>query len=95
MKVNICGIPHTVEYVKDTFDTDIHFGQIEYKTAKILINEELTEELKSETLCHEILHGIFVHIGRSDLGNDETFVQMLGNAINQTFSIKVGEQDED
>ena len=95
MKVNICGIPHTVKYVKDTFDTDIHFGQIEYKTAKILINEELTEELKSETLCHEILHGIFVHIGRSDLNNDEPFVQMLGNAINQTFTLKVGEQDED
>lgn len=95
MKVNICGIPYDVEYCKDAFNVDAHFGQIEYKTAKILINEEMTDEMKAETLCHEILHGIFVHIGRSDLNNDEPFVQMLGNAINQTFAVKVGKQDDD
>ena len=94
MKVNICGIPYEVKFCEDAFDADVHFGQIEYKTAKILINEELTEEMKAETLCHEIVHGILVHIGRSDLGVDETFVQMLGNAINQTFVVKEVQDDE-
>ena len=94
MKVNICGIPYEVKFCEDAFDVDVHFGQIEYKTAKILINEELTEEMKAETLCHEIVHGILVHIGRSDLGVDETFVQMLGNAINQTFVVKEVQDDE-
>jgi hypothetical protein len=38
-----------------------------------------------ETITHEIIHAILVHIGRSDLSEDETFVQALGNAVYQTF----------
>ena len=88
MKVNICGIPHTVKYVKDIFDYDTHFGQINYKEAEILINEDATDEIKKEVLCHEIVHGILIHIGRNDLSNDETLVQALGNAINQAFVVR-------
>lgn len=91
MKVMICGVPHKVKYIKDVFDIDTHFGQIDYNRAEILINEDSTEEIKTETLCHEILHGIFVHIGRNDLATDETLVNALGNAIYQTFTVKVEE----
>lgn len=89
MIVNICGIPYKVVEAEDYFDVDAHFGQIDYKRALILINSGLTSEIKNESLCHEIVHGILVHLGYSEKAQDEQFVQALGNAINQCFTIKV------
>ena len=88
MKVNICGVSHVVIEKEDNFTADnSHFGEITYSKAEILINKDLPKEMKKETLCHEIVHGIFVHLGREDLTNDETLVQQLGNAIYQGFEI--------
>lgn len=86
-KVNICGIQYDVEYKADNFNFDSHFGMIDYTQAKILINESMPDEVVKQTLCHEIIHGILVAIGRNDL-NDETFVQSLASAINISFDIK-------
>lgn len=93
MTINICGIPHTVVEKEDNFDTDTHFGMIDYGKCEITINKNIPEQLKKEALTHEIVHGILLHIGRQDLSGDETFVQALGNAIFQTFEVKkdVGE----
>lgn len=88
MKVNICGMLHDVEECKDNFDADCHFAQIEYKKCKIIVNSEMTEESKKEAICHEMIHGIFLHLGYNDLCNDEQLVQALGNAIYQSFEIK-------
>ena len=88
MKVKICGITHEVIECEDTFDVDLHFGMIDFKKSLIKINSDLSEEVKKETLCHEILHGILVHLGYNNLNEDETFVQVLANAINQTFDIR-------
>lgn len=86
MKVNICGIPYTIKYEDDHFDCDAkHFGQVDLLIGEIVINKNASEEIKKETLCHEILHAMLVHIGRNDLSNDEVLVQSLGNAISQTF----------
>jgi hypothetical protein len=48
----------------------------------------MSQENKNETLCHEIVHGIFVHLGYNDYAQDEQLVQALGNAIYQGFDIK-------
>lgn len=88
MIVNICGVPHEVVEKKDPFDVDLHFGQINYGEAKIYVNEKLTDTLKKETICHEMVHGILVHLGYNEQANNEQFVQALGNAIYQGFSIK-------
>lgn len=92
-KISICGIPHTIEEKEDHFDMDTHFGMIDYTKCKILINKNLPPALASEALCHEVVHGILVHIGRDDLTSDETFVQSLGNAISQSFTPKVEEEN--
>ena len=86
--VNICGIPHTVKYVDDLFNVDLHLGQINYAKAEILVNKDMTPAMTKETICHEMVHGILVHIGCTELSNDETFIQAMGNAINQSFEIK-------
>ena len=88
MKVNICGVPHIVKECEDKFDADAHFGQIDYKKCEILVNKDLSEESKTETICHEMVHGIFIHLGYNNLANDEQLVQALGNAIYQGFDIK-------
>lgn len=88
MKVNICGVPHKVIEKDDNFSSDnTHLGEITYSQAEITLNKNIPEEIKKETLCHEMVHGILVHIGREDLSGDETLVQQLGNAIYQGFNI--------
>jgi hypothetical protein len=88
MKVNICGVPHKVVEYEDKFDVDCHYGQIDYKDCEIRINKDMAEDIKAETICHEMIHGIFVHLGYNDYANDEQFVQALGNAIYQGFYIR-------
>lgn len=88
MIVNICGISHTVIECSDNFDVDAHFGQIDYKACEIRINKDLATEAKEETICHEMIHGILVHLGYSEQSQDEQFVQALANAIYQGFEIR-------
>ena len=88
MKVNICGVPHEVVEYEDKFDVDCHYGQIDYKDCEIRINRDMAEDIKAETICHEMIHGIFVHLGYNDYANDEQLVQALGNAIYQGFVIR-------
>ena len=88
MKVNICGIPHKVVECEDRFDVDVHFGLIDYKACEIRINKDMTEVSKKETICHEMVHGILIHLGYNEYSQDEQFVQALGNAICQGFTIK-------
>ena len=88
MIVNICGIPHKVVECEDSFDIDLHFGEIKYDKGEIRINKALTTEIKQEALCHEMLHGILVHLGYNEQSQDEQFIQAVGNAIYQGFSVK-------
>ena len=92
--VNICGIPHEVIECEDLFNVDTHFGQIEYANCVIKINKNLPKAMKTEALCHEIIHGILVHMGYEEKSCDEHFVQVLANAINQTFAVKGMGKDE-
>lgn len=88
MKVNICGMPHTVIECEDNFDVDAHFGQIDYKACEIRVNKDMSKEAKEETIIHEMVHGMLVHLGYTEQSDDETFVQGLANAIYQGFDIR-------
>lgn len=91
--IKICGVPYTITEHDDIFNADAsHFGMIDPVGCEIRINKNLKDPSKQETLCHEITHGILIHIGRTDLSDDETFVQSLGNAIFQSFMPKVEER---
>lgn len=91
--IKICGVPYTITEHNDVFNGEAnHFGMIDPVGCEIRINKSLKDPSKQETLCHEITHGILIHIGRTDLSDDETFVQSLGNAIFQSFMPKVEER---
>ena len=87
MIVNICGIPHKIIEREDAFDGG-HMGIIDHVREEIYVNKELPEVGKKETICHEIIHGILIHLGYTQTSQDEQFVQALGNAIYQAFEIK-------
>lgn len=90
MKVNICGIEHEILHEEDKFDAQqTHFGQINFADAKILINRNIAKSIQEETLCHEVIHGILVHLGYEELNDNEQFVSALSNAICQSFDVKV------
>lgn len=60
-----------------------------YKCPYCIVKENnLPKDAMEETLVHEILHGIFVHLGYDDEASNEQFVQALANAINQTFTLR-------
>lgn len=89
-KVVVCGVPYTIIEKEDSFDSDAtHFGQIDYIKNEIAINAKMADAQKRETICHEIVHAMCVHIGRGDLSNDEQFVQAMGNAIYNTFDLRI------
>ena len=48
----------------------------------------MDDSIKQETLCHEILHAMLVHLGYDELSQDEKLVQALANAVNQTFMVR-------
>lgn len=88
-EVTICGITYLVRLCEDSFDADaMHFGQIDYGAAVISINEEISYDLKKQTLFHEMLHGMLVLIGRPEEAHDEQLVQALSNAMYQSFELK-------
>ena len=87
--MKICGVNYDIVEADDVFNSEsTHFGQIDFVRGKIVVNSALSEDAKKETIVHEVTHGILVYIGRSDLSQDEQFVQALGNAIFQTFELR-------
>lgn len=91
MIVNICGIPHKVIECEDKFDIDTHCGMINYTKAEIKINKDMNDEIKKETIMHEMLHGMLAHLGYEQ-AEDEQFVNALSNAMYQGFEIKEVEE---
>ena len=89
MKVKICGVLYKIIECEDKFDADTHFGQINYKKCEIRINRDLEPQVLEESICHEIVHGMLVHLGYNNMSQDEQFVQALGNAIFQTFDARI------
>lgn len=91
-KIKIGGIPFKVVEV-DTIDEEeegITQGQIIYSQAKILLKKSLPKKLKKSVLYHEMVHGILVELGYSELSNDETFVQALSQELLRMFKLKKG-----
>ena len=62
--------------------------EIDYKACEIRVNKDMSKEAKEETIIHEMVHGMLVHLGYTEQSDDETFVQALANAIYQGFDIR-------
>lgn len=88
--VNILGVPFKIEEV-DVIDESregITQGKIKYTKGVIYLRKNQPDAIKRQTLIHEVIHGIFIQIGRDDLSEDEALVQTLAVAIDNTFKLK-------
>lgn len=88
-RVNIGGVPYKVFHKEDAFSSDcIHFGEIKHKECEIYLSEGMNPEMEKQTLVHEMMHAIFLSIGRGDLCNDEVLVQALAQVMAGCFEVK-------
>lgn len=65
------------------------FGEIDFFSQKIKIDNTLTEERKKQVLMHEILHAIFEILGLNELNEDEKAVQSIAATLYHTFSTQI------
>lgn len=92
-EVKICGIPYKIVEEDIVDGSSSYLGMITYSQCTIQIKKGQPPELYTQSLIHEIVHGMLVNIGRNDLSEDETFVQSLAMAINLTFDLKGEKHD--
>lgn len=81
---DICSSEHTIKIV-DKLDSSI-YATINYPSciitlAKTLSGETINQSQIQVSFYHELAHSIFHNIGRNDLAEDETLVQMVGQAL--------------
>lgn len=85
-KIKISGIDYEIAIAEHRNDKegDILLGEIDYAGATIFINEDQSDQMKTATLIHEIVHGILYHMG-SKLNEDEYFVEGLASGLYQVI----------
>lgn len=88
--IKLCGIDYKIEKEKNIVlgGTECS-GMIEYRTATIKLAKDLNKQVEKQTLWHECVHGILTGIGRDDLSDDETFVQSLAVALDESANLKI------
>lgn len=86
----IGGIPFALSY-SDNMERDegVCLGETIHSECTITLKKDMPSELERVTLIHEMLHAMFVLIGRNDLSDDEQLVQSLALCIQNTPSWKI------
>lgn len=56
-------------------------GQINYVEQVIKLDKTIPEDLKKETLIHEILHGVLEKLGYEEINNDEQKVHSIASTM--------------
>ncbi len=65
--------------------TSSTWGNSNYKRAAIKIKSTLPIQHQAITLMHEIIHPLLVSVGRTDLADDESFVERLSESLMDTL----------
>jgi hypothetical protein len=87
-KVEIFGITFQVQNVAVINDDTNQLGEITHKDQTIRVKSDLGDDMKTQVLLHEILHGIDESLGNplGDTPDDaERLVQSLSAALHQTL----------
>ena len=80
-KITVMGIEYTVEYVEVVNKEEPRFGQVDFFESRIQIDRSLSEDMKKQTLLHEILHCICQGLGLYDIGENENAIQSMATAL--------------
>lgn len=80
-KIKIMATEYEVEEVEQIDKYERLLGQINYEEQKIQVDRSISEDMKKETLIHEILHGILEKLGYVDLNEDEQKVHSIASTM--------------
>ena len=84
-KIKIGGMEYQVKEVKfGESNSDVTLGECHFETADILINENLSDSRKEQTLFHEMVHAMLFEAGSVEYDNEE-LVNQLGLIMYQVF----------
>lgn len=84
-KIKIGGMEYQVKEVKfGESNGDVTLGECHFETADILINENLSDNRKEQTLFHEMVHAMLFEAGSTEYDNEE-LVNQLGLIMYQVF----------
>jgi hypothetical protein len=61
------------------------YGEINYEGQKIFIYDKLSEDNKSATLLHEILHGVFYISGHEEWRKNEELIDCITENLYQVI----------
>jgi len=80
-KIKILATEYEVEEVEQIDKYQRLLGQIEYIEQKIKIDKNISEDMKKETLIHEILHGTLEKLGLNEINEDEQKVHSIASTM--------------
>lgn len=84
-KIKIGGMEYQVNEVEfDKSDDDVILGECRFEKAEILINENLSDSRKEQTLFHEMVHAMLFEAGSIEYDNEE-LVNQLGDKDYRAF----------
>ena len=87
-KIRIGGVDYAVERLeRPTREGQEVFGDIDFYTAAIRLNDDVPVQLREETLIHELLHGIVHHYNVPIKEDDEEMIiEALAKGLHQVLS---------
>ncbi len=80
-KIKIMATEYEVEELEQINKYERLLGQINYEEQKIQLDKNISNDMKKETLIHEILHGILDKLGYTDLNEDEQKVHSIASTM--------------
>lgn len=89
---NVFGVNVKVKYFDEHDDEHkLLMGYCQKSPIEIYINKKLTNDEKSSTLNHELIHAIMFRIGLDQIISPETqelLCESIGNFIHENYSFK-------
>lgn len=79
--IKILATDYKVEEVEQINKFERLLGEIDYIEQTIKIDKSISEDLKMETLIHEIIHGILEKLGYTDFNQDEQKVHSIASTM--------------
>lgn len=84
-EVRILGQVYRISEVECVSKEELVKGSINFLTHEIRIDKSMPDDLKKQTMLHEVIHAICDALGLYELGEDEQAVQSLATALYSVF----------
>ena len=83
--LDILGIRYKIEQVPCVNKFEPRKGEVDFLANVIRIDENMPEDMKVQTLIHEVLHCLCDAFGLYDLNENETAIQSLATGLYYIF----------